>query len=88
MDADVKSYSCRRVYAASPEGEHRYSPSGVIAAEVVPVIGNPDPNRICSSHFERQNLTMRMQIRRFTLLTNAFSKKCENRYAALSLYFA
>jgi IS1 family transposase len=77
-----------KVYAASPEGEHRYSPSEVISTEVVPVIGRPDPKRICTSHVERQNLTMRMQIRRFTRLTNAFSKKWENHYAALSLYFA
>ncbi len=77
-----------KVYAASPKGEHLYSPSEVIATEVVPVIGQPDPNKICTSHVERQNLTMRMQIRRFTRLTNAFSKKWENHYAALSLYFA
>jgi transposase-like protein/IS1 family transposase len=77
-----------KVYAASPEGERRYSPSEVVATEVVPVIGNPDPSKICTSHVERQNLTMRMQIRRFTRLTNAFSKKSENHYAALSLYFA
>jgi IS1 family transposase len=77
-----------KVYAASPEGEHRYSPSEVVATEVVPVIGCPDPSKICTSHVERQNLTMRMQIRRFTRLTNAFSKKWENHYAALSLYFA
>ena len=55
---------------------------------VVPVIGRPDPNKICTSHVERQNLTMRMQIRCFTRLTNAFSRKWENHYAALSLYFA
>ena len=50
--------------------------------------GEPDSERICTSHVERQNLTMRMQIRRLTRLTNAFSKKWENLKAALALYFA
>jgi transposase-like protein/IS1 family transposase len=77
-----------KVYRASPEGEHRYSPADVVSTEVVPVLGNPDPSRICTSHVERQNLTMRMQIRRFTRLTNAFSRKWENHWAALALYFA
>ena len=77
-----------KVYAATPEGEHRYSPSEVVATEVVPVIGRPDPSKICTSHVERQNLTMRMQIRRFTRLTNAFSKKWDNHYAALALWFS
>jgi len=56
--------------------------------EVVPVSGNPDPERTCTSIVERQNLTMRMQIRRLTRLTNAFSKKWENLWAALCLHFA
>jgi hypothetical protein len=50
--------------------------------------GEADLNRISTTHVERQNLTMWMQIRRFTRLTKAFSKKCENHYAALALYFA
>jgi IS1 family transposase len=69
-----------------PEG--RYSPSriGEVISKVVD--GRPDPERICTSHVERQNLTMRMQMRRFTRLTNAFSKKLANLKAACALHFA
>lgn len=77
-----------KVYRASPEGERRYSPAEVVSTESVPVIGNPDPKRVCTSIVERQNLTMRMQIRRLTRLTNGFSKKWENLWAMLALYFA
>jgi IS1 family transposase len=77
-----------KVYRATPEGERRYSPAEVVSTESVPVLGSPDPKRICTSHIERQNLTMRMQIRRLTRLTNAFSKKWENLWAALCLHFA
>lgn len=77
-----------KVYRASVAGEARYSPAEVVSTEVVPVIGDPEPKRICTSHVERQNLTMRMQIRRFTRLTNGFSRKFENHWAALALYFA
>jgi IS1 family transposase len=77
-----------KVYRATPEGERRYSPAEVVSTEAVPVIGHPDPERICTSHVERQNLTMRMMIRRLTRLTNAFSKKWENLWAALCLHFA
>jgi hypothetical protein len=55
---------------------------------VVPVHGRPDPERICTSIVERENLTMRMQIRRLTRPTNAFSKKSENLWAALCLHLA
>ena len=77
-----------KVYRAPQNEEHRYSPSEVASLEVVPVIGNPDPERICTSIIERQNLTIRMQMRRLTRLTNAFSKKWENLWAAYCLHFA
>lgn len=72
----------------SPEGERRYSPSRVLEIIPIPKIGDPNPASICTSHIERQNLTMRMHLRRLTRLTNGFSKKRENLYAALALYFA
>jgi len=77
-----------KVYRASQEGEARYSPAEVQAVEVVPVMGQPDPDRICTSHIERQNLSIRMGTRRFTRLTNAFSKKWENHWAAVACWFA
>jgi hypothetical protein len=77
-----------KVYASPREGDQGYSPAEVVSTEVVPVIGRPDPNKICTSHVERQSLTMRTQIRRFTRLTNAFSKRWENHHAALALWFA
>jgi IS1 family transposase len=77
-----------KVYRAPSEGEARYSPAEVASVEVVPVMGNPDPERICTSIVERQNLTIRMQMRRLTRLTNAFSKKWDNLWAAYCLHFA
>ena len=76
-----------KVYRSSREGETKYSPAEVVSTEVIPVLGNPDPNRICTSHLERQNLSMRMDIRRPTRLTNAFSKKLDNHKAAIALWF-
>jgi transposase-like protein/IS1 family transposase len=77
-----------KAYGASRDGEQRYSPAEVVDVEVVPRAGMPNFERICTSHIERQNLTMRMQIRRLTRLTNAFSKKWENLKAAIALHFA
>ncbi|MEP7353070.1 MAG: hypothetical protein ABI824_07545 [Acidobacteriota bacterium] len=77
-----------KVYRTPQDGEKRYSPAEVQSVEVVPVYGDPDPKRICTSIVERQNLTMRMQMRRLTRLTNGFSKKWENLWAALCLHFA
>jgi IS1 family transposase len=75
-------------YEAEPIGPGRYSPPKVISTAKQYIIGHPDPKRICTSYVERQNLTIRMQSRRFTRLTNAFSKKIENLKAAVALHFA
>jgi transposase-like protein/IS1 family transposase len=78
-----------KVYTnADVEGQRRYSPADVSHAEKVPVMGNPDPDFICTSHIERQNLTIRMSMRRLTRLTNAFSMKWDNLWAAYCLHFA
>jgi IS1 family transposase len=67
--------------------ERRYSPSVCISADPVPINGEPDPAHISTSHIERLNLGMRMSMRRYTRLTNAFSKKVENLAAAVSIHF-
>ncbi|HYP25537.1 MAG TPA: hypothetical protein VE262_02370 [Blastocatellia bacterium] len=76
-----------KIYAATPD-EVRYSPAECIGAKKVAVFGNPDMDKVCTSHVERQNLNVRMAMRRFTRLTNAFSKKWAKLHAALALYFA
>jgi hypothetical protein len=77
----IQNSYCHRVVAEMCVGE-------VVDVEVVPRAGMPDYERICISHIERKNLTMRMHIRRLTRLTNAFSKKWENLRAAVALHFA
>jgi len=77
-----------KIYSAPREGEQRYSPGDVVEAVPVPIMGLPKRNRICTSHIERQNLSIRMGMRRMTRLTNAFSKKWENMEAAYALWFA
>ena len=82
----IKTYGVQKSEDASPTAR-RYSPNVVTGIEVREVSGDPDPAHISTSYVERQNLTMRMQMRRFTRLTNAFSKKVENHAAMVSLHF-
>jgi IS1 family transposase len=77
-----------KFYSQPIQNEARYLPARMVEAVAVPMSGDPGPARICTSHVERQNLTMRMQIRRLPRLTNAFSKKLENHKAAMALHFA
>jgi len=77
-----------KVYAKDREGEQKYSPPEVVETVTKIMIGDPDPNRICTSIVERSNLSMRTSIRRLTRLTNAFSKKWDHLKAMLAVHFA
>ena len=81
----VKTYESDSGKRAS--AERRYSPAVCTGAVQQRITGNPDPAHISTSFIERQTLTMRMSIRRFTRLTNAFPKKVDNHKAAQALYF-
>ena len=76
-----------KIYGASNESESRYSPATCIGCRTGVLAGNPDPKHISTSYVERQNLSMRMGMRRFTRLTNGFSKKFENHAHQVALYF-
>jgi IS1 family transposase len=85
--ADVDYAMLVKLYGETPEAEKRYSPPQCTGCRRTAITGNPDPRHVSTSFVERQNLTMRMGMRRFTRLTNAFSKKFENLRAAVALHF-
>jgi IS1 family transposase len=85
MDCDYAQL--QKIYGASGETETRYSPAVCIGCDMKVVSGDPDPKHVSTSFVERQNLTMRMHMRRFTRLTNGFSKKLDNHAYAVALHF-
>lgn len=84
---DIDYAVLQKIYGNDPQPQKRYSPAKCLSTETKIVSGNPDPEHVSTSYVERQNLTMRMGMRRFTRLTNGFSKKAENLVAAVSLHF-
>jgi IS1 family transposase len=85
--ADIDYAMLVKIYGADRSDEARYSPAEMVSCRAVEITGKPEAKHISTSYVERQNLTMRMHMRRFTRLTNGFSKKLEHHIAAVSLHF-
>jgi len=87
FEGEIDYAQLQKIYGPDPQPQRRYSPAICTGIDIREVSGSPDADHISTSYIERQNLTMRMSMRRFTRLTNAFSKKVENLAAAVSLHF-
>jgi len=85
--SDIDYATLIKLYGQPVEEARRYSPARIISAQAAVIAGNPDPKHISTSYIERQNLTVRMSMRRFTRLTNGFSKKIDNHTAAVALHY-
>jgi hypothetical protein len=85
--SDIDYAMLVKIYGADRDNEARYSPAECMGCRTIPISGDPRVEHVSTSFVERQNLTMRMQMRRFTRLTNAFSKKIENHAHAIALHF-
>ncbi len=85
--SDIDYAQLVKVFGNDPEGQQRYSPAQCLGTKRVEIIGNPDKAHVSTSYVERQNLNMRMGMRRFTRLTNGFSKKIDHHMHQVALFY-